>query len=36
MLSQLVDMFKKKNGRDPTEEDMEEWAKTLREAAGGR
>ena len=33
VLSQLVDMFKKKNGRDPTEEDMEEWAKTLREAA---
>ena len=33
ILSQLVDLFKAENGRDPTEEEMAQWVQTLKEAA---
>ena len=33
VLGQLVDMFKEKNGRDPSEAELAQWAKTLKEAA---
>ena len=33
IFAQLVDLFKQQNGRDPTEEEMQQWRDTLKEAA---
>lgn len=33
ILGQLVDLFKEKNGRDPTDEEVGQWVQTLKEAA---
>ena len=36
ILAQLVELFKAENGREPTEEEVQQWMQTLKEAAGGR
>jgi hypothetical protein len=33
ILSQLVELFKTENGRDPTEEEMAQWVETLKAAS---
>ena len=33
ILAQLVELFKAENGREPTEEEVQQWMQTLKEAA---
>ena len=35
VFDELVDVFRSENGRDPTEQEMLRWMKTLRESGGG-
>ena len=32
ILEELMDMFKQNNGRDPTDEEVQQWVATMREA----
>ena len=32
-MAQLVELFKTENGREPTEEEVQQWMQTLKEAA---
>ena len=33
IMAQLVELFKTENGREPTEEEVQQWMQTLKEAA---